>query len=78
MEPLRTKLVHTVNAIFPSTKFLDLPEIKITLRSKKYTKPFLSYEMKFSVIFIVSSEKALEAETSAIYRLSISLLVLEI
>ena len=35
--------------------------------------------MKFSVIFfIVSSEKALETETNAVYRLSISYLVPEI
>ena len=43
MDPLLTsrgKLVYIVNVIFLSTKFLDLPEIKITPRSKNIPNRF--------------------------------------
>ena len=39
-EQNESKLVYIVNVIFPSTKFLDLLEIKITLRSKNILNRF--------------------------------------
>ena len=37
-----SKLVYVVNVISLSTKFIDLLEIKVKLKSKKYTNPVLS------------------------------------